>query len=48
MIPSMFAMIKFNHEKIKELKCENEKLKSELKSIKEELAEIKQLLGKSI
>lgn len=48
MIPSMFAMIKFNHEKIKELKCENEKLKSELKSIKEELAEIKQLLNKSI
>lgn len=48
MIPSMFAMIKFNHEKIKELKCENEKLKSELKSIKEKLAEIKQLLGKSI
>lgn len=48
MIPSMFAMIKFNHEKIKELKCENEKLKSELKSIKEELAEIKQLLGKSV
>lgn len=47
MIPSMFAMIKFNHEKIKELKCENEKLKSELKSIKEELAEIKQLLSKS-
>lgn len=48
MIPSMFAMIKFNHEKIKELKCENEKLKSELKSIKEELAEIKQLLSKSV
>lgn len=48
MIPSMFAMIKFNHEKIKELKCENEKLKSELKSIKEELAEIKKLLNKSI
>lgn len=48
MIPSMFAMIKFNHEKIKELKSENEELKSELKSIKEELAEIKQLLGKSI
>ena len=35
MIPSMFAMIKFNHEKIKELKSENEELKSELKSIKE-------------
>lgn len=48
MIPSMFAMIKFNHEKIKELKFENEELKSELKNIKEELAEIKQLLGKSI
>lgn len=48
MIPSMFAMIKFNHEKINELKSENEELKSELKSIKEELAEIKQLLGKSI
>lgn len=48
MIPSMFAMIKFNHEKIKELKCENEELKSELKSIKEELAEIKQLLSKSV
>lgn len=48
MIPSMFAMIKFNHEKIKKLKSENEELKSELKSIKEELAEIKQLLGKSI
>lgn len=48
MIPSMFAMIKFNHEKIKELKSENEELKSELKSIKEELAEIKQLLGKSL
>lgn len=48
MIPSMFAMIKFNHEKIKELKSENEELKSELKSIKEELAEIKQLLNKSI
>lgn len=47
MIPSMFAMIKFNHEKIKELKSENEELKSELKSIKEELAEIKQLLSKS-
>lgn len=48
MIPSMFAMIKFNHEKIKELKCENEKLKSELKSIKEELAEIKKILSKSV
>lgn len=48
MIPSMFAMIKFNHEKIKELKSENEELKSELKSIKEELAEIKQLLDKSV
>lgn len=48
MIPSMFAMIKFNHDKIKELKSENEELKSELKSIKEELAEIKQLLRKSI
>lgn len=48
MIPSMFAMIKFNHEKIKELKSENEELKSELKSIKEELAEIKQLLSKSV
>lgn len=48
MIPSMFAMIKFNHEKIKELKSENEELKSELKRIKEELAEIKQLLSKSV
>lgn len=48
MIPSMFAMIKFNHEKIKDLKSENEELKSELKSIKEELAEIKQLLSKSV
>lgn len=48
MIPSMFAMIKFNHEKIKELKSENEELKSELKNIKEELAEIKQLLSKSV
>nr|DAH09233.1 MAG TPA: putative tail protein [Caudoviricetes sp.] len=48
MIPSMFAMIKFNHDKIKELKSENEELKSELKSIKEELAEIKQLLDKSV
>lgn len=48
MIPSMFAMIKFNHEKIKELKSENEELKSELKSIKEELAEIKKILSKSI
>lgn len=48
MIPSMFAMIKFNREKIKELKCENEELKFELKSIKEELAEIKQLLSKSV
>ena len=48
MIPSMFAMIKFNHEKIKKLKSENEELKSELKSIKEELAEIKQLLDKSV
>lgn len=48
MIPSMFAMIKFNHEKIKELKFENEELKSELKSIKEELEEIKKLLNKSI
>lgn len=48
MIPSMFAMIKFNHEKIKELKSENEELKSELKSIKEELTEIKQLLSKSV
>ena len=48
MIPSMFAMIKFNHEKIKELKCENEELKSELKSIKEELAEIKKILSKSV
>lgn len=46
MIPSMFAMIKFNHEKIKELKSENEELKSELKSIKEELAEIKKMLIK--
>lgn len=45
-IPSMFAMIKFNHEKIKELKSENEELKSELKSIKEELAEIKKMLIK--
>lgn len=48
MIPSMFAMIKFNHEKINELKSENEELKSELKSIKEELEEIKQLLNRSI
>ena len=48
MIPSMFAMIKFNHDKIKELKSENEELKSELKSIKEELEEIKQLLSKSV
>lgn len=48
MIPSMFAMIKFNHEKIKELKSENEELKSELKSIKEELAEIKKILSKSV
>ena len=48
MIPSMFAMIKFNHEKIKELKSKNEELKSELKSIKEELTEIKQLLSKSV
>lgn len=48
MIPSMFAMIKFNHEKINELKSENEELKSELKSIKEELEEIKKLLNKSI
>lgn len=48
MIPSMFAMIKFNHEKIKELKSENEELKSELKSVKEELEEIKKLLNKSI
>ena len=48
MIPSMFAMIKFNHEKIKELKSENEELKTELKIIKEELAEIKQLLSKSV
>ena len=48
MIPSMFAMIKFNHEKIKDLKSENEELKSELKSIKEELEEIKKLLNKSI
>ena len=46
MIPSMFAMIKFNHEKIKELKSENKELKSELKSIKEELAEIKKMLIK--
>lgn len=48
MIPSMFAMIKFNHEKIKELKSKNEELKSELKNIKEELEEIKQLLSKSV
>lgn len=48
MIPSMFAMIKFNHEKINELKSENEELKSELKSIKEELAEIKKILSKSV
>lgn len=48
MIPSMFAMIKFNHEKIKELKSDNEELKSELKSIKEELAEIKKILSKSV
>lgn len=48
MIPSMFAMIKFNHDKIKELKSENEELKSELKNIKEELEEIKKLLNKSI
>lgn len=48
MIPSMFAMIKFNHDKIKELKSENEELKSELKSIKEELEEIKKLLSKSV
>lgn len=48
MIPSMFAMIKFNHDKIKELKSENEELKSELKSIKEEIEEIKKMLNKSI
>ena len=48
MIPSMFAMIKFNHEKIKELKSENEELKSELKSIKEEIEKIKKMLNKSI
>ena len=48
MIPSMFAMIKFNHEKIKELKSENKELKSELKNIKEELEEIKRLLNKSV
>lgn len=46
MIPSMFAMIKFNHEKIKELKSENEKMQSELNSIKKELFELKNIINK--
>ena len=46
MIPSMFAMIKFNHEKIKELKSENEKMQSELNSIKKELSELKSIINK--
>ena len=48
MIPSMFAMLKFNHEKINELKSENEELKTELNNIKNELEEIKQMLSNAV
>nr|DAV20325.1 MAG TPA: Putative tail protein [Caudoviricetes sp.] len=48
MIPCMFAMLKNEHDKVVEVKKENEHLKSELQSIKEGLAEIKQLLSKSV
>lgn len=46
MIPCMFAMLKSEHEKVIEVKKENEHLKSELQSIKEELEEIKKMLIK--
>lgn len=46
MIPCMFAMLKNEHEKVVEVKKENEHLKSELQSIKEELEEIKKMLIK--
>ena len=46
MIPCMFAMLKNEHEKVIEVKRENENLKSELQSIKEELEEIKKMLIK--
>lgn len=48
MIPCMFAMLKNEHEKVVEVKKENEHLKSELQSIKEELEEIKKILSKSV
>lgn len=48
MIPCMFAMLKNEHEKVIEVKRENEHLKSELQSIKEELEEIKKILSKSV
>lgn len=46
MIPCMFAMLKNEHDKVVEVKKENEHLKSELQSIKEELEEIKKMLIK--
>ena len=46
MLPLMFAMIKNEHDKVVEVKKENEHLKSELQSIKEELEEIKKMLIK--
>ena len=48
MIPCMFAMLKNEHEKVIEVKKENENLKSELQSIKDELKELKQLLMSNI
>lgn len=48
MIPCMFAMLKNEHEKVIEVKRENENLKSELQSIKDELKELKQLLMSNI
>ena len=48
MIPCMFAMLKNEHEKVIEVKKENDNLKSELQSIKDELKELKQLLMSNI
>lgn len=48
MIPCMFAMLKNEHEKVIEVKKENENLKSEIQSIKNELQELKQLLMSNI
>lgn len=45
MIPCMFAMLKNEHEKVKDLQSENETLKSELNSIKQELKKIKNIIN---